>query len=121
MFTVYKPNLLQKFLFYYNLKKKICFANKFMKIRLLILKYFHPIVPDLVSDAFTQRGAIEKASSLMNLAIKELADTKIEVQLCCCLFFFPLTSTKSPFWLVWGRTKICVITTFVALRKRPTN
>ena len=33
-------------------------------------------VPDL-SDAFTQRDAIEEASYLMNLAIKELADTKI--------------------------------------------
>ena len=33
------------------------------------------------SDAFTQRDAIEEASYLMNLAIKELADTKFEVLL----------------------------------------
>ena len=33
----------------------------------------------------------------MNLAIKELADTKFEVLLCCCLsilILFPLTSTN---------------------------
>ena len=49
------------------------------------------------SDAFTQRDAIEEASYLMNLAIKELADTKFEVLLCCCLSIlnlFPSTSTN---------------------------
>jgi hypothetical protein len=39
--------------------------------------------------------AIKEASYLMNLAIKELADTKFEVLLCCFLSIlnlFPLTS-----------------------------
>ena len=38
-------------------------------------------VPDLVGH-FTQRDAIKEASCLMNLAIKELADTKFDVLLC---------------------------------------
>ena len=40
---------------------------------------------------------MEEASYLMNLAIKELADTKFEVLLSCCLSIlnlFPLTSTN---------------------------
>ena len=39
----------------------------------------------------------KETSYLMNLAIKELADTKFEVVLCCCLSIlnlFPLTSTN---------------------------
>ena len=44
-----------------------------------------------------QRDEIEEAPYLMNLAIKELADSKFEVLLCCCLSIlnlFLLTSTN---------------------------
>ena len=37
-----------------------------------------------------QRDAIEEASYLMNLAIKELADTKFEVLSSCCLSILKL-------------------------------
>ena len=41
-----------------------------MKTRMLIFKFFHQIVPDLVSDAFTTQGdAIEEASYLINQRI----------------------------------------------------
>ena len=46
-------------------------------------------VPDL-SDTFTQRDTIEEASYLLNLVIKEVADTKFELLLCCRLSIFNL-------------------------------
>ena len=39
-----------------------------------------------------QRDAIEEASYLMNLAIKELADTQFEVLLCCRISIFNFES-----------------------------
>ena len=62
---VYTPNLIQ-FFFYLKRRKKAFFANKFFN---LFFKFY--------SDTFMQRDAIEEASYLMNLAIKELADLSI--------------------------------------------
>ena len=62
---VYTPNLFQKFFVLFETKEKNIVNDKFFN---LFFKF--------QSDAFTQRDAIEEASYLMNLAVKELADTK---------------------------------------------